>query len=524
MSRYLIAAGICLGLTHLLSAAEPPKNLTGPRQVGHLATLPSDSTAEPPRAQAADATLASTTFGRKGLESLLQSPAKLDFGGRETVTIKELLDQLHERHQLSVRFDVPTLSAMYGVSRSSPSNSQVTACRESCVSGPLMDAVSGMSAGKLIAEAIGIATPPACSCSNKYPAVVGVTTASASIDQLVPAAPPAPACPASAVAAASSPPSPIAKATEAPKSGPASQPTADLKPAPAVARLPKHQPSAAPAGFPAPLVIPNGEATEASPVAPLAPPPLQPPAAEPVDGPHDFLSDALKTEIDIQTIDLGRVSIGTALRHALEALPTSDLGEEASGLPIALTNAGMLDYVVEDDGLLITSRMKALTYKETRVYSVKHLKDVKPEQLAAVIRQSIRPWSWRSRIDDLGEQLRVGGPRIPSKALATIFKSSVQLASSETGIEVNASDAPAEKPAAKLDAQTLDAQEMAMLGDALVNGLVTFVHTTLTTLEIMHYADPPTGSIQTLPGKLIITQSQAAHREIAELLKQLAEE
>jgi hypothetical protein len=65
---------------------------------------------------------------------------------------------------------------------------------------------------------------------------------------------------------------------------------------------------------------------------------------------------------------------------------------------------------------------------------------------------------------------------------------------------------------------------MAVLGDALVNGLVTFVHTTLTTLEIMHYADPPTGSIQTLPGKLIITQSQAAHREIAELLKQLAEE
>ncbi len=63
-----------------------------------------------------------------------------------------------------------------------------------------------------------------------------------------------------------------------------------------------------------------------------------------------------------------------------------------------------------------------------------------------------------------------------------------------------------------------------MLGGAVVNGLVTFTHATLNALEIMHYGDPPTGSIQTLPGKLVITQSQAAHREIAELLRQLEEE
>ncbi len=260
-----------------------------------------------------------------------------------------------------------------------------------------------------------------------------------------------------------------------------------------------------------PQVVPSAEATDA-------------PAAQAVETPHSFLPEALNTEINIATIDLAQVSIATALRHALEALPTGDFGDEASGLPIALSNAAMFDYVLEDDGLLITSRLKALTYKETRVYSVKHLKDLKPEQLAAVIRQSIRPWSWRSRIDDLGEQLRVGGPRIPSKALAAIFKSSVQLASAETGIDVNVSDTPADKSAAKPDAETLDSKEMAVLGDALVNGLVTFVHTTLTTIEIMHYADPPTGSIQALPGKLVITQSQAAHREIAELLKQLAEE
>jgi hypothetical protein len=63
-----------------------------------------------------------------------------------------------------------------------------------------------------------------------------------------------------------------------------------------------------------------------------------------------------------------------------------------------------------------------------------------------------------------------------------------------------------------------------MLGNAMVNGLVTFLQATLASLEMFHYAEPPTANIQTLPGRLVITQSQAAHREIAELLKQLAEE
>jgi hypothetical protein len=409
MSRYLLAAGICLALGHASSAAEPPRNVAGPRQAGHISTLPLDSTAAAPQALAADAKPAAAAVGRKALESLLLSPAKLDFGQRDTITIKELLDQVHERHQLSIRFDMPTLSALYGASQSGELSGPVTA--------------------------------------YSAPAAALVTTAAA-VDSPVTASP---------------------------------------------------------------QVIPSAEATDA-------------PAAPAVEMPHRFLADVLNTEINIATIDLEHVSIATALRHALDALGTGDFGGEASGLPIALSNAGMVDYVLEDDALLITSRLKALTYKETRVYSVKHLKDLKPEQLAAVIRQSIRPWSWRSRIDDLGEQLRVGGPRIPSKALAAIVKSSVQLASAETGIDVNVSDTPAEKSAAKPDAETLDSKDMAMLGDALVNGLVTFVHTTLTTLEIMHYADPPTGSIQTLPGKLVITQSQAAHREIAELLKQLAEE
>ena len=197
------------------------------------------------------------------------------------------------------------------------------------------------------------------------------------------------------------------------------------------------------------------------------------------------------------------VSIATALQIALDALPDGDLGIGESGLPIAVSNAEKLDYVVENDGILITSRLKALTYKETRVYNVKHLKDLKPEQLAAVIKQSVRPWSWRSRIDDLGEQLRTGGPRIPAKAVDRLFKSGVQLASAESplgeltaGAEATATDAPSDKSSAKptysgqrrehRDSDSLTAQEAVQLGDALVNGLVTFMHASITTVEIMH--------------------------------------
>src|ERR1700730_16073305 len=127
MSRYLLAAGICLAVGHGSSAAEPPRNLTGPRQAGHISTVPLDSSAGAPQAIAADASTVQRAVGRKALESLLQSPANLQFGHRETITIKELLDQLHERHPLSIRFDMPTLSAMYGASNGSDMSGPVTA-------------------------------------------------------------------------------------------------------------------------------------------------------------------------------------------------------------------------------------------------------------------------------------------------------------------------------------------------------------------------------------------------------------
>jgi hypothetical protein len=59
---------------------------------------------------------------------------------------------------------------------------------------------------------------------------------------------------------------------------------------------------------------------------------------------------------------------------------------------------------------------------------------------------------------------------------------------------------------------------------AKTSALSTLAQVAISALEMVHYAHPPTGTIQTLPGKLVITQSQAAHCEIADLLMQLQDE
>lgn len=234
---------------------------------------------------------------------------------------------------------------------------------------------------------------------------------------------------------------------------------------------------------------------------------------------QEILAELLKAEIDVQNLDLSRASVATVLRHALDAAPLTG-NEDYTGMPILFSNAMLLDYLIEDHGLLITTRMQALTKKETRVYSIKHLADIAPDELSKTIRHSIRPWSWRSQINDLGDQLK--GSPLPADMLTSIVKTGVQMAGSDFGVSVTPnSEADAAAAAKKSSAE--EARQMEMLGNAIANGLVTLAQATVSALEMVHYAEPPTGTIQILGTRLIITQSQTAHREIAELLKQLEE-
>ena len=296
------------------------------------------------------------------------------------------------------------------------------------------------------------------------------------------------------------------------------RPTPNAPPPVASATAAVPQPNAAPVETPQPSAqpAPSGGLTKL--VEPVK-------TSETVD---EFFQHAKAIEVPVSTVDGRSITVATALRLALDAFPDVN-AEDADGTPLKITEASQLDFLVEDDGILVTTKLRALTDKETRVYSLKRLPKMDPKELATVVCQSVRPWSWRSRIDELGEQLKGGGLSIPPSAFKELAKTSMQLATEETGITVNTTDtaqvdqsagATADKPTSAAD----EIREAAMLGTAAVNGVVTLAHASLNTLEVIHYADPPTGSIRVIAGKLVITQSQAAHREIAALMKQLSDE
>ena len=447
-----------------------------------------------------------------GLEATLHEPAALEFSSDKPVTVGDILDQLHRQHGLSIRFDVPTFSALYGIGPSTTQHMNIGVGRTEDFS------LSATTAGETLHPPKYIAPGSAAATSPDSPA----TTRPVSSRRT-----PEPVVRAQAPAGAKAPPQPLE--SQANHNETATNPGAAVKPASGA-----YPPPAAEQPIDRRIrdLLPQGTEAEVNneKLPPAKPEPqLCPdhnrsePGCEAPETFQSFLDQALKTEVDVRQVDLQSVSVATALRVALEALPAADIDDDTSGLPIPLTEAAQFDYLVEHDAVLITTRLKALTHKETRVYSVKHLKDFSATQLATVIRQSVRPWSWRSRIDEMGDQLRAGTAHIPAKTLGSVLKAGYQMAADATGVSL-ATDQSEEKSDAKKSGELSDAEQAEMLGNAVINSVVTLAHTTLTALEIAHYADPPTGSIQTLPGKLIITQSQAAHREIADLLKQLGEE
>jgi hypothetical protein len=523
MLRILCVLAFCLALQSLLAAGEPQPN---------LAPAKSQAPAwSPTRATPVSATIAAEVrskprgdlHGRKKIEALLQTAANLDYPERETVTVQELLDDLHRQHHISIRFDRPTLAVLF----------------------------SGDSS-----ELIGVQVQPPAPMSD--PASI-------------PAVQPTPyAAPAQQTAYKPT----VEVAAPAPASTAVKEP-ATKDAGPPVAEQPAPQPAEAPIA-----TKPNAGSPDT--LNPILLSEIEGEVADEFDA--DVLAELLTAEVTIKNLDLETLSIATVLRHALDAIPAAEaMSEEGSGMPIKMTDAATIDYLVEDDGLLITTRLNALTIKETRVYSLKKLHNVTPDQLAKVVRQSVRPWSWRSQINDLGDQLKSGLPQQLPSEITSLMSSGLQLVAGVSGIPVTYSAcpdcegqpvtlpanaipnqvagapapasayAPATAPPPTVASPTLpipgvisvgpvqpetppphavtanatlqpDAAATTMALSTLVNALEVVAHATLSSLEMMHFAEPPTGTIQTLPDRLVITQSQAAHREIADLMKQLEDE
>jgi len=347
--------------------------------------------------------------GKKSVEAVLRRPAKLDFGGRTKVTAEEILGQLREKHDLSIRFDVPTFVWLFGADAFSSGEDQET-------------------------------------------------------------------------------PTPVT-----PPSVPTGQPAAEAQNSvPATA-----EGTAPPTG--------NGSGEEEG------------------SGANGVLGSLTMVRIDVRTMNLESTSIGTMLNQLLGSIPVSE--GEGMGLPIPATNAMTLDYIVEEDGILITTRMQALTRKETRVYSVKNLKDCPPDQLAKLIRKTIRPYSWRAQFDDFGDKLK--GVELPTEAVSSLIQAGAAMAELEnvTITTTEGGAAPVTPPVVPATpAGDLKGKKLEAAGNALANIFVALTHAGLLTVEMLHYGDPPTATIEVLPGKIVVTQSQSAHREIAELLEELSRE
>lgn len=220
----------------------------------------------------------------------------------------------------------------------------------------------------------------------------------------------------------------------------------------------------------------------------------------------------LETEISTIGLNTADASLESVLTHALERVTTlydAMMIEGEMPIPFTYTHAYDLTLLLEKDHVVITTVMAANLKKTTKVYSVKHLNGIEDEALMNVITKTIRPWSWRSQINSLVEQVSADLPET-----IEIPNIKFNLAGVVAGAE-NTSDS------SESGTTTVDLAMLKAMGQLASSGAVAAAHTLISGTEMMHYADPPNADIELLPDMLVITQSQGAHREIQDLLDQL---
>ncbi len=454
---------------------------------------------------------------RAAVERLLDQPLDWDLKDRDSITLKEFTEHVRQHHGLSIRWDAATFLMLqgggesllgFGTRRASPSaTAYLPSGYAPSVCPPGMECPPPLPAG-----------PPATFAEPytnlSYAGPQNVKPAAATV-ALPPAVKPQP--------------SPLA---EAPAAVPAALPADPLVEAvPAASAAKPSEKSPAPKAVPAPALVPVSPDDQ-----PLTPPIAEDAKSQPAadkEGesspdeapPHEQFA---KMPIALSALSLEDATIEEALQQMLDAVmpPMGDLAGETLGVPI-VTRAMTLDYLIEGNSVLITTHLRANSRKETRVYRIGHLKNLPPEALARVITHSVRPWSWRTQATEIAERLASRWPKgdflslpiggIDGVPLMDTIKLTVGQATG--GVQPAGGIAPVVPAPAGKDATD---EAVAATGQLLAGGAVATVQSIVAALEIVHHGDPPTGVIETLPGMLIVTQSQGAHREIADLLEELS--
>lgn len=466
----------------VLAANETPVKATKPAPApATLPTTEAPKAVEPKAVTAKEVPLPKQRLARRAKwNAILQKPAELQFAGEESLTLGELLQQIRLKHGLTVRVDLPHLVPMLGgasalqATRSQPSVPYYAAAPQQLLGESLLP--SGTS------PVVGTITLP-------------------------------PPTPTYILASGEPLPQPV---VESPVSA---------------------------------LSAPVPPSIKAEPMSPVAVPVETP--SEEKSGPENMgammknlTETALKSPIHTAALfdPDASATVEDVLRQALEqALPISTLLQaslsEELMLPTMPTKALEWELLVVDEGILLTSKLNANLHKETRVYSTKALEKtagLKTAEVARVLTRTVRPWSWKNEYADAASADKPKSPQDKTKAGTKTGKSitlpkinfdlsSLISATKTTAVQqlrlVNGEGTTSTTAEIKPENVELSEEQLELLGRAW-DGLF---EATVTSIQVIYHADPPTGIMEVLPGMLIISQSQGAHREIAELLEQLAE-
>ena len=413
---------------------------------------------------AAEPARSAKTKQREAVEAILAKPAEWTPANPQSITIDGFIAHVREKHGLAIRWDTSSVGLTTASSEmlgglSTAARSAVTVYNASAPS-PYVQSYSTVVPARLQKHVTNFA-PPTEPLPPAIPEGLQPTPPIADPNVKLGA-----------------PPEKLAPIV------------VDLQPAPISAETPKPRPATAPDA-------PEDDDDEA---------------------PHRVLS---ARPISPSAVALTGASVGETLQQLLDAAapPIMDTGESL-GMPLSI-RALTLDYIIEGRSIVITTRLRANAVKETRVYRIANLKGMPPEQVAKVICHSIRPWSWRSQASEIADRLAArfpkGSMKLPQISVASQYiPTQILTASGE--------EPESEPPSALPQPQSaeLTAEDLANLGQLLTGGALAAIETVVNTVEIVHYGDPPTGVMEVLPGVLVITQSQGAHREISGLLEELA--
>lgn len=158
-----------------------------------------------------------------------------------------------------------------------------------------------------------------------------------------------------------------------------------------------------------------------------------------------------------------------------------------------------LDFVVRNEVVTITSRDKAESLKEVRVYDVSHFQGITTSELDEIIRGTIAPNSWSPERQVTGPSMRMGA----------VTDSPERSGSDKTVVAQDMRNYPP------------DYRPIPVENPAAQTGFARLIRTGLTTTPAKSESAHGLGSIRFTSKTLIIRQSQRVHAEIADLLNQL---